>query len=70
MATTRSGSFGWGGAYGSNYMVDPVERLVVVFMINQMPNRSDVASKFPTLVYQALTDLAPRAGWPARPASR
>ena len=38
-----------------------VERLVVVFMINQMPNRSDVASKFPTLVYQALTDLAPRS---------
>jgi CubicO group peptidase (beta-lactamase class C family) len=57
------GSFGWGGAYGSNYMVDPVERLVFVFMINQMPNRSDVASKFPTLVYQALTDMAPRAGW-------
>ena len=64
------GSFGWGGAYGSNYMVDPTERLVFVFMINQMPNRSDVASKFHTLVYQALTDLAPRAGWPARSASR
>jgi CubicO group peptidase (beta-lactamase class C family) len=64
------GSFGWGGAYGSEYSVDPVERLVVVFMINQMPNRSDVASKFPTLVYQALTDPAPRAGWTARPASR
>jgi CubicO group peptidase (beta-lactamase class C family) len=59
------GSFGWGGAYGSNYMVDPAERLVVVFMMNQMPNRSDAASKFPTLVYQALTDLAPRAGWHA-----
>jgi CubicO group peptidase (beta-lactamase class C family) len=59
------GSFGWGGAYGSAYMVDPAERLVVVFMINQMPNRSDVASKFPTLIYQALTDLAPRAGWAA-----
>ena len=64
------GSFRWGGAYGSNYMVDPVERLVIVFMINQMPNRSDVASKFPTLVYQALTDLAPRAGWSARSASK
>jgi hypothetical protein len=45
--------------------VDPAERLVVVFMINQMPNRSDVANKFPTLIYQALTDLAPRAGWAA-----
>jgi CubicO group peptidase (beta-lactamase class C family) len=64
------GSFGWGGAYGSQYMVDPVERMVVVFMINQMPNRSDVASKFPTLVYQALTDVAPRAGWSVRPTMR
>ena len=64
------GSFGWGGAYGSSYMVDPVERMVVVFMINQMPNRTDVASKFPTLVYQALTDVAPRAGWSPRPTMR
>ena len=60
------GSFGWGGAYGSSYMVDPAERLIVVFMINQMPLRTDVASKFPTLVYQALTDVAPKAGWTAR----
>ena len=48
------GSFGWGGAYASIYKVDPAEKLVIVFMINQLPNRSDVASKFPTLVYQAL----------------
>ena len=53
------GTFGWGGAYGSNYKVDPAELLVIVFMINQLPNRSDIASKFPTLVYQAL--VAPRA---------
>jgi CubicO group peptidase (beta-lactamase class C family) len=52
------GSFGWGGAYGSTYFVDPAERLVVVFMINQMPLRSDVASRFPTMVYQALMDSA------------
>ena len=48
------GSFGWGGAYGSSYWVDPKERLVGVFMIQQLPNSSDVAGKFPTLVYQAL----------------
>ncbi len=54
------GSFGWGGAYASNYKVDPVEKLVIVFMLNQMPNRSDVASKFPTMVYQAL--VGARAG--------
>jgi CubicO group peptidase (beta-lactamase class C family) len=64
------GTFGWGGAYGSNYFVDPAERLVVVFMINQLPLNSDVASKFPTLVYQALVDPSPRADWSARAAPR
>jgi CubicO group peptidase (beta-lactamase class C family) len=48
------GTFGWGGAYGSSYDVDPVEHLVIVFMINQLPNQADIAAKFPTLVYQAL----------------
>ncbi|MCC6241768.1 MAG: beta-lactamase family protein [Gemmatimonadaceae bacterium] len=48
------GSFGWGGAYGSTYLVDPVEGLVIVFMVQQLPNRSDVAARFRTLVYQAL----------------
>jgi CubicO group peptidase (beta-lactamase class C family) len=49
-----TGTYGWGGAYGSQYRVDPSERIVLVFMLNQLPNRSDVAAKFPTLVYQAL----------------
>jgi CubicO group peptidase (beta-lactamase class C family) len=49
-----AGTYGWGGAYGSQYRVDPKERIVLVFMLNQLPNRSDVASKFPTLVYAAL----------------
>jgi CubicO group peptidase (beta-lactamase class C family) len=48
------GAYGWGGAYGSNYSVDPRERLVIVFMINQLPLQSDIASRFTTLVYQAL----------------
>jgi CubicO group peptidase (beta-lactamase class C family) len=55
------GSFGWGGAYGSSYRVDPEARLTIVFMIQLMPSRTDVAQKFPNLVYQALTD-APRVG--------
>jgi CubicO group peptidase (beta-lactamase class C family) len=50
------GTFGWGGAYGSTYNVDPVEHLVIVFMVNQLPNRTDIAGKFQTLVYQALVD--------------
>ena len=50
------GTFGWGGAYGSTYHVDPRERLVLVFMIQQMPNRSNIAARFPMLVYQALVE--------------
>ncbi len=53
-----AGSFGWGGAYGSSYKVDPRERLVIVFMIQLVPNGTDIAAKFPTLVYQALVDPA------------
>ena len=50
------GTFGWGGAYGSTYQVDPRERLVLVFMIQQLPNRSNIAEKFPILAYQALVE--------------
>lgn len=50
------GSYGWGGAYASQYKVDPKEHLVLVFMMNQLPNHTDVAGKFPTLVYQALVE--------------
>jgi CubicO group peptidase (beta-lactamase class C family) len=49
-----AGTYGWGGAYGSQYKVDPKTRVILVLMLNQLPNRSDVASKFPNLVYQAL----------------
>lgn len=48
------GSYGWGGAYGSSYTVDPAERLVIVFMLQQIPNSSNVASRFTNMVYQAL----------------
>ena len=49
-----AGTFGWGGAYATNYAVDPAERLVMVIMTQTLPNSSDVGAKFPTLVYQAL----------------
>jgi len=50
------GSFGWGGAYGSVYRVDPEAGLTIVLMINQLPNGTDIRTKFPTLVYQALVE--------------
>jgi CubicO group peptidase (beta-lactamase class C family) len=53
------GGFGWGGAYGSIYRVDPEERLVIVFMMQLMPNTTDIREKFPTLVYQTLDGPRP-----------
>jgi len=50
------GAFGWGGAYGSVYRVDPDARLVMVLMIQLIPDATDIRTKFPTLVYQALLE--------------
>jgi CubicO group peptidase (beta-lactamase class C family) len=50
------GSFGWGGAYGTLYRVDPQARLVIVLMIQMLPNATDIREKFPTAVYQALVE--------------
>ena len=48
------GAFGWGGAYGTTYQVDPESGLVVVFMMQLMPNATGVHPKFMNAVYQAL----------------
>jgi CubicO group peptidase (beta-lactamase class C family) len=48
------GSYGWSGAYSSTYRVDPDARLVIVLMVQILPNTTDLGRKFPTLVYQAL----------------
>jgi CubicO group peptidase (beta-lactamase class C family) len=55
------GSFGWSGAYGTTYRVDPEARLVMVLMIQLMPNATDIRTTFPTAVYQALVDPSARA---------
>jgi CubicO group peptidase (beta-lactamase class C family) len=48
------GSFRWAGAYGTQYLVDPQERLVMVFMVQMLPDRTSYSRLFPNLVYQAL----------------
>ena len=50
------GSWGWGGAYGTYYRVDPAERLTTVLMIQMIPNSTDIRDKFPAAIYQALID--------------
>jgi len=57
------GTWGWGGAYGSNYKVDPAEGLVMVFMVNQLPTTSDLVARAQLLVYAALEENR----WPVPP---
>jgi CubicO group peptidase (beta-lactamase class C family) len=52
-----AGAFGWGGAYGTLYRVDPESRLVMVLMMQVLPNVTDIRTVFPTLVYQAFVDV-------------
>jgi len=57
------GRFGWGGAYGTSYEVDPVDDLVVVLMLQALPRRNlDIADKFRTMVYAALIPPTPTQG--------
>ena len=49
-----AGTWGWGGAYGSQYRVDPKNRIIWLYLMNQLPAGTDVAQKFPNLLYAAL----------------
>jgi CubicO group peptidase (beta-lactamase class C family) len=50
------GSFTWGGAYCSEYTVDPEQGLVIHFFTNILPfaHYSELTQTLRTLVYQAL----------------
>jgi CubicO group peptidase (beta-lactamase class C family) len=52
-----AGSYGWGGAYASSYLVDPSQGLVMVLMLNNIPGSPAIRGRFSTLVYQALSEL-------------
>jgi CubicO group peptidase (beta-lactamase class C family) len=64
--TVYEPAFGWSDREAGRRMegprrsfsggVDPRERLVLVFMIQQLPNRSSVPMLFPMLVYQVLVE--------------
>jgi CubicO group peptidase (beta-lactamase class C family) len=51
------GTFGWGGAYGSFYKVDPARQLVLVFMIQVVPyTESGIHESVVTAVYEAIRE--------------
>ena len=50
------GSLRWGGMFGTDYIIDPKEDLILLFYINLQPNNTgnDFKVMFQNLVYQAL----------------
>jgi CubicO group peptidase (beta-lactamase class C family) len=48
------GLYGWSGIYGTNFWVDPKEKLVAVMMVQKYPGAT-VSTTFQPMVYQALT---------------
>lgn len=49
------GLYSWGGAYGSNYWIDPASGLVTVYMMQLMPNPGlDLGGKLRTMVFAAV----------------
>lgn len=49
------GTFNWGGAFSSTYWIDPTEKIVAQFFLNQYPNsHGDIHDKFKVLVYSAI----------------
>jgi CubicO group peptidase (beta-lactamase class C family) len=50
------GVFGWGGAFGTQFLVDPVRDMAAVLMVNQQNQFPRIFEMFNMLVYQAMED--------------
>jgi CubicO group peptidase (beta-lactamase class C family) len=53
-----AGSYGWGGAAGTDFWVDPENDVVGVFMVQSIPHQTELARRFRVLTYQALVNSA------------
>lgn len=52
-----TGLYGWGGAYHTDYWVDPVEEIVAIVLTQLRPSTgSQLHTKFQALVYQAIVE--------------
>jgi CubicO group peptidase (beta-lactamase class C family) len=58
-------SYGWAGAYGSMYRIDPNAGITILLMIQLLPQNTDLGQRYPTLVHQAFVDEAPVVVRPA-----
>jgi CubicO group peptidase (beta-lactamase class C family) len=51
------GTFSWGGMFSSSYWIDPKEKIIAQFFLQQYPNsHGDIHDKFKALVYQAINN--------------
>ena len=52
---SSEGAYGWGSAYFPQYLIDPQERMVAIFMAQLRPATGvDLNQKFKVMIYQAL----------------
>lgn len=51
-----AGAYTWGGAYGTHWVADPGEDLVIVLLYQMMSGPQHISEDFNTLVYQAIDD--------------
>ena len=52
-----AGTFYWGGMFSSSYWIDPKEKIIAQFFLQQFPNsHGEIHDKFKALVYQAISD--------------
>jgi CubicO group peptidase (beta-lactamase class C family) len=50
------GNYGWGGAYGSLYRIDPQADLTIVLMLQLMPNETDFRDKLQNMIYESVME--------------
>ena len=51
------GTFSWGGMFSSQYWIDPTEKIVAQFFLQQFPNsHGDIHDKFKAIVYSAINN--------------
>ncbi len=51
-----AGEFYWGGLFSTAFFIDPVERIICVFMTQMSPSSTyPIRRELKTLIYSALT---------------
>ena len=51
-----AGTYSWGGLAGTRFWIDPVEKMVGIFMVQSVPHTTRLADDFRVLAYQALVE--------------